>query len=166
MNTEIQPKVRRMEYSDLARVLAWRNHPAVRLYMTESHEITPEEHAAWFDRCTEDANRSLLIIEEHDLPIGFLQFTSRQPSIAEWGFYAVPDSPPGTGTRLCQRGVAHGFEELGLRRIEATVMVNNERSLALHRRLGFEPIEVGSSSNALAQRFILRIEQWKKLTAS
>ena len=40
--------------AELDMILPWRNAPAVRRAMLSHHEITPEEHRAWFQRLSGD----------------------------------------------------------------------------------------------------------------
>jgi UDP-4-amino-4,6-dideoxy-N-acetyl-beta-L-altrosamine N-acetyltransferase len=163
INEKLNLQVRRMKQSDLAQVLSWRNHPSVRDNMTQSQEISTAEHFKWFQRCDQDTNRSLLIIEEQGLPIGFVQFNIQWHGIAEWGFYAVPESPPGTGTLLCRCALEHGFHKLKLKQIDAIVLQKNERSRHLHLRLGFLPLESLQNADKHYLRFYLPIDRWKEV---
>lgn len=123
---------------DLPRLLAWRNHPAVRAAMFSQHEITLREHQAWFLRMRDDPDRCLLTGSDSDDPCGFVQFSAaRQGGIAAWGFYARPGAPRGTGTRLCAAALSYAFDQLQLHKVCGEVIAENAPSLALHRRLGF-----------------------------
>ncbi|WP_295401251.1 GNAT family N-acetyltransferase [uncultured Thiocystis sp.] len=88
---------------DLELILPWRNAPAVRRNMYSHHEITPDEHRAWFQRmCQDPAMRWYLARDSHGTPTGVVYFTDLDPGqgSAFWGFYARPDATPGTGTRI------------------------------------------------------------------
>lgn len=117
-------------------LLAWRNHPDVRRAMFTQHEITPPEHQAWFARATPECAR--LIVLEGPTAIGFAQFNNVAPDgVSDWGFYARPGMPKGTGTKLGHAALEHAFDTLKLHKVFAQVMAGNLASLALHRRLGF-----------------------------
>lgn len=136
--------MRPMVAEDMELVLRWRNHPDVRRHMYTQHEISAAEHAAWFERSQRDRSRHLLIAEERDGPVGFVNFKETEfGRIAEWGFYAAPDAPKGTGRRLGVAALDYAFSTLGFHKICGQVMESNERSIALHRALGFS--EEGTS---------------------
>lgn len=124
--------------ADLPELLAWRNHPSVRAAMFSQHEIAPGEHRAWYERVSSDPSRCLLLATTTAGPLGFLQFGDVAPGgIADWGFYARPDAPRGSGTRLCAAALDHAFGALALHKVCGQVIATNAASLALHRRLGF-----------------------------
>lgn len=131
-------QVRAMAAADLPMVLEWRNHPEVRRFMFTQHEITLTEHSSWFVQASQDRTRSLLIIEENDDAIGYVQFTNVGPEgIADWGFYARPDSPKGTGKKLGIAALNHGFRILKLHKVCGQAIASNAASIRFHERLGF-----------------------------
>ena len=131
-------RVRRVREDDLENVLQWRNHPEIRRWMYQSHEISPTEHQAWYARVTQDRHRHLLIVEEAGVPLGFVQFAETgDEGIADWGFYAVPGAPRGSGAKLGVAALEYAFKQLGLRKIRGEAIACNERSAAFHRKLGF-----------------------------
>lgn len=104
--------------------------------MFTQHEITLSEHEAWFARATPDCAR--LIVEDASTPIGFVQFNNvAAGGVADWGFYACPGLPKGTGTKLCRAALRHAFDTLQVHKVSAQVIAGNLASLSLHRRLGF-----------------------------
>lgn len=131
-------RVRRMRKHDLEYVLSWRNHPDVRRFMLTQHEITAHEHHAWFERATNDATRALLVIEEQNQPVGCVVFSGVQPnSTADWSFYSSPDSPAGTGKRVCSMALDFVFKKLNIHKVAGQVLDYNVASIRLHQRLGF-----------------------------
>ena len=130
--------VRALTEDDLPMVLAWRNHTAVRSYMLTQHEISLEEHRNWFARVKEDKTRQQLIVLDGSDPLGFVQFNSVcHGGIADWGFYARPDAPKGSGTKLGQAALAHAFNMLGLHKVCGQAIEINSASIAFHLKLGF-----------------------------
>lgn len=131
--------IRTMTVSDLDQVLSWRNDPRVRTYMLSHHEISREEHLAWFQRASSDPSRHLLIYEHDGAPSGFMNLTLPVPDvpIADWGFYAAPDAPAGTGTGMGREALKYAFVRLSLHKVCGQVLAFNERSIRFHRRLGF-----------------------------
>lgn len=131
--------VRSMTERDLGVVFSWRNHPDVRRYMYTQHEISWEEHSAWFERSTNNPLKHLLIYEENTQPLGFINFTeSATGRVADWGFYLAPHAARGTGARLGFSALNYGFHTLRLHKVCGQVIAHNERSIAFHRRLGFK----------------------------
>lgn len=130
--------LRPMEYADLERVLAWRNHPDVRRYMCTRHEITLDEHQSWFERALRDPKKHLLIFEENQQPRGFVNFNEiGSGGIAEWGFHAEPNAPKGSGRRLGRAALELAFTQLQLYKVCGQVLAYNQRSLRFHQSLGF-----------------------------
>lgn len=125
--------------ADLARVLAWRNHPDVRRHMYTQHEITLNEHQLWFGRALQNPRKHLLIFEWGQQPLGFINFSELAiGGIADWGFYAAPDAPKGSGRRLGHAALGHAFTELKLHKVCGQALACNKRSIHIHRALGFQ----------------------------
>lgn len=134
-----QAGIRPMREGDLGQVLAWRNHPEVRRYMYTQHEISLEEHARWFARVSQDPQRNLLVFEINTTPVGFINIHQISiGGIAEWGFYAAPDAPKGTGRALGQAALKYAFEAAALHKLCAQALAFNERSIRFHLNLGFQ----------------------------
>lgn len=131
--------VRPMAPADLENVLAWRNHPDVRRFMLTQREITLDEHLRWFDRARQDPLKCLLIFETDSQPLGFVNFSRLTGGgIADWGFYAAPQAPKGSGKRLCSMALNHAFTQLKLHKICGRVLACNRRSIHLHKFLRFQ----------------------------
>ena len=128
-----------MTLDDLELVLSWRNHPDVRRYMYTQHEIRLEEHKVWFETAGRNPGKHLLIFELDNVPCGFVQLSQLKNSpIAEWGFYAAPSSPKGTGRVLGRATLRYAFEDLGLHKVCGEALAYNEPSIQFHGSLGFQ----------------------------
>jgi len=128
-----------MNEGDLERVLSWRNHPEVRRYMFTQHEITLDEHAQWFARASQDSEHRLLVFEINGTPLGFINIHQiSSGGVADWGFYAAPDAPKGTGHALGQAALRYAFKAAGLHKLCGQAMAFNERSIRFHLSLGFQ----------------------------
>lgn len=140
-------RLRPLAAADLAQVLAWRNDPSIRHHMYTTHEITPSEHAAWFERARQDPTRTLLILEVDGVPTAYMSFAcGGDKTSAAWGFYTAPDSSPGTGRLLAGAALEYGFQTLGLSTITAEVVVDNLRSQRFHEQSGFRLSHVEAAS--------------------
>lgn len=63
--------LRELTEDDLELILPWRNAPAVRRAMFHHHEISLEEHRAWFRRLQIDPSRRWYIfVDEQKVPQG------------------------------------------------------------------------------------------------
>ena len=130
--------IRPLGQSDLSTILAWRNHPSIRQFMFTQHEITLEEHMAWFQKADRDSMRNLLIVEEMQQPIGYVQFSQvGKDGVANWGFYVAPDSPKGTGRKLGATALNHAFGVLNLHKVCGQAIEHNSASIGFHQALSF-----------------------------
>lgn len=131
-------QIRPMVHADLELVLAWRNHPDVRRYMYTQHEIMLDEHQRWFERSLPDPTKHLLIFEVDQQPLGFVNLSEvGNGSIADWGFYAAPHAPKGSGRQLGHAALNYAFTQLHLHKVCGQALVYNERSINFHQTLGF-----------------------------
>jgi UDP-4-amino-4,6-dideoxy-N-acetyl-beta-L-altrosamine N-acetyltransferase len=130
--------IRPLIAQDLPQVLGWRNDPAIRNVMFTSREIGFDEHQAWFERVYQDPTRRLLIVETQDGPLGFVQFSAvEDEGVSDWGFYARPDAPKGSGRLLGLTSLDHAFFSLHLHKVCGQAIARNQASIGLHKRLGF-----------------------------
>lgn len=131
--------VRPLELDDLATVMLWRNHCDVRRFMFSQHEIDMNEHRDWFARTSLDETRKLLIVQEGEVPLGFVQLSNvSQGGVADWGFYVRPNAAKGSGLKLGWVALEHAFEELGLHKVCGQAIESNHASIAFHKKLGFK----------------------------
>lgn len=132
-------RVRPLQAGDLQRILQWRNDPSVRASMLTQHEISWEEHSAWFDRASVDPKRRLLLAEDASGPFGYAGLSGVAPGgVADWGFYVAPGAPKGSGRRLGRSTLSFAFEALGLHKVCGQALDFNEASIAMHVALGFQ----------------------------
>jgi len=130
--------LRRLERADLEMLRAWRNDEGTRRFLFTRHEIDPAEHLAWFEATDADPARHLLVFELDGVPSGFVSIGPvRAGGIADWGFYAAPGAPRGTGSQLGRAAVDHAFGTLGLHKLCGEALAENAASIAFHERLGF-----------------------------
>ena len=127
---------REMEEEDLGLVLSWRNHPDIRRYMYNQHEIMIDEHRQWFEQNKADLS-SFLLIFETTAPLGFVSF-KKLGSCVEWGFYTAPDAPKGTGTLLGEAALQYAFEEIKVHKVCGQALDYNQASKRLHQKIGFK----------------------------
>lgn len=143
--------IRSIMQDDLPTLFRWRNHPDIRRYMLTQHEITEEEHLNWYTHACQDTTRRLLMIEESGVPIGYVQFSDvAAGGVSQWGFYARPGAPKGTGKKLGVTALTYAFEELKLHKVCGRAIDVNIASQAFHQRLGFKQEGVLREQHCLA----------------
>lgn len=132
------PHIRPLAEADLPMILAWRNHASIRSMMFTNREVNLDEHRAWFEKASRDPTRRLLIVETSEGPLGFVQFDRVEiGGVSDWGFYARPDAPKGSGQLLGLAGLDYAFSNLNLHKVCGQALAFNHASIGMHRRLGF-----------------------------
>ncbi len=130
--------IRPVSSGDLEQMLMWRNQPHVRASMFTQHEISSDEHRQWFDRCSQDPSRCLMIVEQAGSPLGFVGFSGvGVGAIATWGFYAAPGAANGAGTKLGLTALDFAFYTLQLHKVCGQALAFNEASVRMHQKFGF-----------------------------
>lgn len=161
--------VRAMVAKDMSQLLAWRNHPDIRKFMLTQHEITPDEHRAWFNNVMKDNQRCLLMVERSGESMGYVQFSGTTlEGTADWGFYVAPGSPKGSGHHLARAVLSYAFGPMSLRQIRGKALPFNKASIRLHIRCGFqeqaarEPVTRDDGHVEEVVCFVLDRETWIK----
>jgi UDP-4-amino-4,6-dideoxy-N-acetyl-beta-L-altrosamine N-acetyltransferase len=137
------PKVelRDIRPDDRDRLLVWRNAPEVSAYMYSDHEITPQEHARWFQGIADDPRRAYWIIEMDGAPVGLanLYDIDRVHGRCAWAYYLAEPQVRGRGVGSYVEYVMieRVFGEFGLNKLWCEVLASNEAVWKLHERFGF-----------------------------
>jgi UDP-4-amino-4,6-dideoxy-N-acetyl-beta-L-altrosamine N-acetyltransferase len=108
--------------------------------MYSHHEISLDEHRAWFARLQQDSSRRWYLFQDDTGSAqGVVYFTDidTEQGTAFWGFYARPEAPSGTGLQILFAALNLAFTELGLHKLNGEVLADNQRSLPLHKKVGF-----------------------------
>ena len=133
-------KLRPIRESELELMRCWRNAPSVRANMYTQHEISEEEHRAWWKVTCERSDRYYFMYESRDgKPCGIVGFNPIAVSDehAFWAFYAAPDAPSGTGTFMEFLALDHAFDVLRLHKLSCEVLALNSAVIKLHQKFGF-----------------------------
>ncbi|MPS32460.1 MULTISPECIES: UDP-4-amino-4,6-dideoxy-N-acetyl-beta-L-altrosamine N-acetyltransferase [unclassified Salinivibrio] len=122
----------------------WRNRPAVRQFMYTQHEISHDEHQAWFSHMLANTHRYFYIVykrvdDQSEKPLGVvnLDLDSGNRTSATWAFYAAPDAPRGSGALMEFGALSLAFETLGVTQLNCEVLSHNQGVVRLHQRFGF-----------------------------
>jgi UDP-4-amino-4,6-dideoxy-N-acetyl-beta-L-altrosamine N-acetyltransferase len=125
--------------SELELILPWRNAPDVRQAMFSHHEISLDEHRAWFARMQQDPTRRWYLYRDAEsTPQGVLYLTNLDLAqrTTFMGFYAQPEAPSGTGRRMEFAAMELVFDALGLHKVSCEVLANNVRVVNMHKKAG------------------------------
>lgn len=133
-----------VSHADSDTLWHWRNRPAVRQFMYTQHEISHDEHQAWFSHMLANTHRYFYIVYKRvdgqpDKPLGVvnLDLDSENRTSATWAFYAAPDAPRGSGALMEFGALSLAFETLGVTQLNCEVLSHNQGVVRLHQRFGF-----------------------------
>lgn len=132
--------LRPMETTDLETVWRWRNSPRIRREMYTDHEISWEEHEAWFRRVSKTGQSLHFVFEGQGRPLGVVNVVDidQNHSRCHWGFYiGETDAPRGSGSIMGFLALDYLFEELDFHRVIGEAIATNNTSIRYHKRLGF-----------------------------
>jgi UDP-4-amino-4,6-dideoxy-N-acetyl-beta-L-altrosamine N-acetyltransferase len=132
-------RLRPLESGDLERVLVWRNHPDVRKNMYTTHEISREEHLAWWAKVEHDKTKQYFVAVDGDEPLGVVNFVdiSVRNKTATWAFYSGVLDRRGLGSQMESLALDHAFGPLGLEKLSCEVLAFNAPVIRLHKKFGF-----------------------------
>ncbi len=132
-------RLREITPDELELMLAWRNAPGVRANMYTRHEISLEEHLTWWDRIQTRADQRYFMYEYLSEPLGIIAFNGIDTTNANsaWAFYAAPEAPKGTGSRMEFCALEYAFHELRLHKLGCEVLAFNSPVIKLHQKFGF-----------------------------
>jgi len=126
---------------DRERLFRWRCEPEVDRWMYQAPPPGFDIHSRWFDSFLTDSDRLGWIIRQDEQPCGFLMLkgVSSPQRRAEWGWYIGEADARGRGAgRAAQAlGLDIAFRVLGLQRVWAEVLADNDAALRAQAAAGF-----------------------------
>jgi UDP-4-amino-4,6-dideoxy-N-acetyl-beta-L-altrosamine N-acetyltransferase len=135
-------RLRDLVPADSDNLFAWRNLPDIRRWMYTDHEISPEEHARWFEAASRDASRKYWIIELDGRPVGLANLADIAPAHrkATWAYYLADAAVRGRGVGAYVEYlvIEHVFSELKLGKLWCEVLIDNKGVIKLHETFGFQ----------------------------
>lgn len=131
--------LRAIRQDELERVLTWRNAESVRRNMYSRHVISTAEHLKWWNSLQGQPDRRYFMYECSGVPLGVVGFSDlgRVDAVGTWAFYADPESPKGTGSKMEFLALDMAFGELALNKLRCEVLEFNTAVLKLHQKFGF-----------------------------
>ena len=132
--------LRPIEDHELELMLEWRNAPAVRANMYTRHEISLDEHKSWWARTKSREDQCYFMYELEGQPLGIVGFNGmdRVNKNSSWAFYASPEAPKGTGSKMEVLALNEAFSVLDLHKLHCEVLAFNTPVIALHQKFGFQ----------------------------
>ena len=129
----------------------WRNQPANREVSINQHEITEDEHRAWWSRTQDDPTRRVLVFEHDGRALGVVNFfdldLESTPRTGSWGFFLDHATVTAEGTtmlvwmQVMKQATAYAFDDqdagLELDVLTGEVLEGNEAVRAMNRRFRF-----------------------------
>jgi UDP-4-amino-4,6-dideoxy-N-acetyl-beta-L-altrosamine N-acetyltransferase len=148
--------LRSITEDDLELIRSWRNHPAIASKMYKRHEISADEHTAWWVRTSARQDQGYFMYENAGEPLGVVGFTEIDPDNGNcfWAFYASPTAPRGTGSCMEFLALEHVFQTLGIHKLSCEVLAFNEAVIRLHKKFGFQVEGVFRDHHKLNDKYI------------
>ena len=146
-NRKVLPMLRPVEDRDVEPMRVWRNHPEVRRVSLTQHEISADEHQAWWAKASVDDSRRYLIYERAGVPAGVVNFFDIDGDTAWWGYYLDNEGLEADGAlfpawiSIQREAVKYAKNELGLRELHGETLAVNEAAVDFNARQGFDEVE-------------------------
>jgi len=139
--------LRRASDADVDIIRDLRNQQPNRDVSVNSHEINPDEHAAWWAKAGVDPTKRILAYEREGMVAGFVTFFDLEldssPKRAGWGFFLDADGLAERGETLpawievMKEAINYAFDELGLDELYGEVLEHNTVVRQMNRRFRF-----------------------------
>lgn len=127
----------RLSEPELKLVWQWRNQPHIRQQMHNTHQISWQEHQAWF-KTLQQSTKAFYIFRQNDRPIGCLYFHPLVENGLEWGCYlGEPNAWPGSGLLLEIAALDYACAQPGVDYLHAEVLADNHSVIKMHQFFGY-----------------------------
>jgi RimJ/RimL family protein N-acetyltransferase len=129
---------------DIEQLFEWINDRELVLFSAAYGPVHESNHRDWFDaiRRREDVAIFGIHTRDDNRLIGTCQLVAIHPvhrtAELQIRIGAEADRGSGVGTEAVRLLLRHGFEDLGLRRVQLLVFADNERAVRAYRAAGFE----------------------------
>jgi RimJ/RimL family protein N-acetyltransferase len=128
---------------DVDTIRRLRNQQANRDVSITAHEISADEHAAWWAKTSVDPSRRVLIYLRDGATAGVVNFFDLEDTTGSWGFFLDADGLAERGETLpawieiMREATAYAFDELGLEVLTGEVLEHNAVVRQMNRRFRF-----------------------------
>ena len=134
-------KMRVATLADSARLLEWRNHPAIRAVSESAEPIEPAVHEKWLSAVLANPDRHLLVGEQDGKAVGVVRFDVSDGA-ADVSIYLAPGlEGHGNGSDLLEAAEAWlAASRPAVRALKARVLRDNQSSHGLFAACGYRRI--------------------------
>ena len=134
-------ELRDLRDEDEAILFQWRSEPEVDRWMSDAELPSREAHAAWFDALRTDPDLRGWMITRAGAPMGLITLSGlsshhRRASL-HWFLGSAEARGRGVGRAAQVLGLDRAFGELGLHKVFAEVMADNDAALKAQAASGF-----------------------------
>ena len=159
-NWKLKNKVifRNIYYSDLKKILKWRNSLKVREISLDNAYISYDKHLKWYKKIqTNNLYHSFLVSLKNNI-LGTVNIKKIKPGVSKWSIYK---------NLFLKRHwfilsfvvLNKIFYDLKMSFVYATIYLSNNKSINFHKSLGFNFYR---NINSKTSQFILRKSSWEK----
>jgi UDP-4-amino-4,6-dideoxy-N-acetyl-beta-L-altrosamine N-acetyltransferase len=136
--------------------------------MYTQHKITYDEHLAWWKKTSTSDSDHYLMYEFDGTPLGIVAFTSLNliQGSSSWAFYAAPNAPAGTGSRMEYLALEYAFNILKIENLNCEVLSFNAQVVKLHQKFGFSTVKTAKGIHAYdgavsdVKKMLITAEKW------
>ena len=134
----LEAKLKKVEVSDSKRLFSWRNKKFIRENSLNKKKIEEKSHRLWIKNTQNSKKGIWLIYAEGNIDIGHCSAIYISKKNVSWSFYiGEKNFSPGCGIRMLVFFLKKLFFEEKISKIEAEIMLDNQKSKKLHQELGF-----------------------------
>lgn len=134
-------ELRELLPEDEGRLFQWRGEPEVARWMSDADVSGREAHQAWFDQLRGDPDLRGWIIQSGGRPAGLLTLTglAGHHRRAAWNWFIGDRDARGRGVGRAAQvlGLDQAFLGLGLHKVWAEVMADNDAAMKVQTGAGF-----------------------------
>lgn len=137
--------LRRIQESDLEKIMNWRMQPEVTQYMNTNPKLTLEGQKQWFARIKDDPDVAYYMIVVDGTEAGVLNLTGlcKEDGVIGWAYYVGENQCRSLNTALVlETGMYdYVFDTLGKKAVISDVFTLNKGVIRLHLLCGAEILE-------------------------
>lgn len=134
-------ELRDLAPEDEERLFVWRGEPEVARWMSDADVSGRKAHRAWFEQLSSDPDMKGWMIQSGGRPSGLLTLTglAGHHRRAAWNWFVGDREARGRGVGRAAQvlGLDRAFGELGLHKVWAEVMADNDAAMKIQMNAGF-----------------------------
>ncbi len=122
------------------KVLKWRNHDDVRLWMYNANIISLTDHLEFINKLENDSKNKyfLVVLNKNNIGVVYFNNINYEQKECEFGLYANPYAKlEGVGKILVEISIKYAFNILKLKKLKLEVLTTNKRAIKLYQKYNF-----------------------------